>query len=102
MKVFFLRSAEPSVKWFVRYYASVFPAGALRASDRMEQALERLGANPMIGSALSNRGLREYSITKTPFSLIYRVTDERIEILQLRDQRAQPDDPSTLADQETR
>ena len=32
-------------------------------------------------------GIREFPIPRTPFSFIYRVVDDRIEVLRVRDQR---------------
>jgi plasmid stabilization system protein ParE len=58
----------------------------------MARSLTALADNPRIGHPYSDsQGLREYPIRRTPFSLLYRIAEDRIEILRLWDKRANPD-----------
>ncbi|MBS3651232.1 type II toxin-antitoxin system RelE/ParE family toxin [Pseudaminobacter sp. 19-2017] len=85
MRVIFLASSDEDVRWFTRYYRTTFPEGRSQA-----RALAAMEANPFIGHPVSDREEREFSIPRTPFSLIYRIADDCIEILRLWDGRANP------------
>ena len=53
--------------------------------------MERLlRAHPQAGHPTTVAGVRRLVIPRTPFSLLYRVTAERIEILEVRDDRRPP------------
>jgi plasmid stabilization system protein ParE len=87
MKVIFLASSAADVKWFTRYYRLIFPAGSPRARAWLERSLLLLSENPRAGRPTPD-GSREYSVPKTPFSVVYRIADDRIEVLGLSDKRA--------------
>ncbi len=90
MKVVFLPSATPDVRWFARYYRSVFPQGRSSARKHMAKAVTLLSENPAAGRALPEGDQRELVILRTPFVLVYRIAASEIEILRLRDARADP------------
>ena len=88
MKLVFLPSTAQDIAWFRYYYRSVFPAGDRNARQHLKAMQELLAANPYIGHpSPGHDGVRELHVTKTPFSLIYRVTETRIEVLRLWDER---------------
>lgn len=88
MKIVFLESTIRDIQWFRFYYQSVFPEGAAKARARLKSIQMALAANPYVGHPSNIRpGLRELSVPRTPFTLIYRVTPSRIEILRLWDNR---------------
>ena len=91
MKVVFLASSDAGVRWFTRYYKTAFPEGQRNARAQMANSLAILAENPRIGHVVGKRGQRELPIPRTPFSLIYWVANDRIEILRLWDGRANPD-----------
>ncbi|KQU62709.1 hypothetical protein ASC75_16130 [Aminobacter sp. DSM 101952] len=91
MKVVFLPSAGNDVLWFFRYYRTTFPEGRGNARKQMAKTLAILQDQPHIGHPVHGAVLREHPITRTPFSVIYRVADDRIEILRLWDGRGNPD-----------
>jgi plasmid stabilization system protein ParE len=91
VKIVFLPSADTGVRWFTRYYRTAFPEGGRSAQAQMARTLAVLADNPCIGYPYLDKGLREYSIRRTPFSLLYRIAEDRIEILRLWDKRANPD-----------
>jgi plasmid stabilization system protein ParE len=102
MKIVFLASADEGIRWFTRYYIGAFPEGQTNARDRMATSLSLLGANPHLGRVVGKRGQRELSIPRTPFSLIYRIANDRIEILRVWDGRANPNRLNWLEEKEDR
>lgn len=88
MKIVFLESCTPDVAWFRFYYQSVFPDGARRAGQQFKALQATLAANPYAGHPSdTGRDVREMSIPRTPFTLIYRVMPQQIEVLRLWDTR---------------
>ena len=70
------------------YYASVFPDGARRAVDQYRRTCRVLSENPLVGRLVEDiEGVREFPIPRTPFSFIYQVNEDRIEVLRVWDQR---------------
>jgi plasmid stabilization system protein ParE len=88
MKVVFLESASRDLQWFRHYYRSVFPEGSPGARNHFRAAIRTLSANPYAGHpSEARRDLREFSVPRTPFRLVYRVTPVQIEVLRLWDTR---------------
>jgi len=87
MRILYLASARDDLLWLRRYYTEVFPDGAARALHHLLAAEHLLRANPYIGKRAEVEGVRELRIARTPFSLIYRVREDRIEILRVWDGR---------------
>ncbi|WP_366141046.1 type II toxin-antitoxin system RelE/ParE family toxin [uncultured Ruegeria sp.] len=76
------------IQWFRYYFTSVFPAGSERARAQLKAIQLTLAANPYAGNQSdTRRDIRELSVPRTPFTLIYRVMPTQIEILRLRDTR---------------
>lgn len=95
MKRVFLPSTRSDLVWMRIYYTHIFPDGARRAADQYARAAGILRDNPMVGQSMEDMtNVREFSIPRTPFSLIYRIIDDRIEVLRIWDQRG---DRSRLA-----
>ena len=90
MKIVFLATTAPDFDWIADYYLSVFPEGGPNAYQRLDQALSNLSANPRLGKAIARTSFRQYSIPRTPFTLVYQIGDNVIEILNIRDQRSKP------------
>lgn len=88
MKIVFLESSGPDLAWFRFYYQSVFPEGSRRAGQQFKALQATLAANPYAGHPSdTGQAVRELSIPRTPFTLIYRVTPQQIEVLRLWDTR---------------
>lgn len=88
MKIVFLEDAARDIQWFRFYYRSVFPEGSSKARANLKAIQITLAANPYAGHPSDIRDdVRELSIPRTPFSLIYRVMPTQIEILRLWDTR---------------
>ncbi len=89
MKIIYLASASPDLRWFKQYYMRVFPAGRENADKHFLATQTTLKNNPLIGHpSESVAGAREFSIARTPFSFIYRVQEDRIEVLRVIDNRS--------------
>jgi toxin ParE1/3/4 len=76
MRVVYLAGAARDMQWLRHYYQRVFPAGAANAAWRI-RATERLILD-----------VRRVIVARTPFFLLYRLRDDRIEILRLVDSRS--------------
>ena len=92
MRLVYLESTRLDLVWFRTYYRSVFQEGAAQAGARYVKAIDNLRANPYIGPPIGQDGLRKLVIPKTPFVVFYRVSDDRIEIVRIWDQRADPEE----------
>jgi len=91
MKVIYLRSALPDLAWMRRYYSTVFPQGAKRAQSQLNVTKKLIAERPETGHVAVVADLLEFPVLKTPFSIVYRVRPDRIEILRIRDQRQNPE-----------
>jgi plasmid stabilization system protein ParE len=88
MKVVFLASTVQDLNWFRQYYRAVFSEGSHKAGAHFKAAIATLSANPYVGKPSEPRpDVRELSIPRTPFTIIYRVTPHQIEVLRLWDTR---------------
>jgi len=89
MKIIFLETAKYDLRWFKQYYARTFPEGRNNANRQYRAFLQTLKENPGIGHSDEwEMGLLEYHIPRIPFTVLYRVRSENIEILRLYDQRS--------------
>lgn len=90
----FLSSTTRDLAWYRRYYSQVFPQGRRNAGREFKKAYGLLASEPFMGVALNEfKDVREFSIPRTPFSIIYRVTDTQVQVLRLWDQRQGSDKP---------
>lgn len=88
MKLVFLPSTTADLRWLRTYYSSVFADGAKRAARQYRKACDAIRRNPLIGHVPEDtEEVRELSIPRTPFSFIYRIVEDRVEILRIRDRR---------------
>ena len=88
MKLVFLPSTRSDLLWMSTYYAHIFPGGAKRAADQYRRTSTVIRNNPLVGRPVEEmEGVREFSIPRTPFSFIYRIAGDRIEVLRVWDQR---------------
>jgi plasmid stabilization system protein ParE len=89
VKIVYARQALADMGWFRQYYATVFPEGRGRARDALLRTEALVTENPRAGHPTEpGAETREFPILRTPFSLIYRLKDDRIEILRVLDLRS--------------
>ena len=90
MKLVFRSSTVPDLKWFRRYYSTVFPEGEKHARHHYLQSCRTLMEHPLVGHSVgTDTPVRELSIPRTPFSFVYYVTGEEIMIIRVLDARAE-------------
>ena len=87
MRIKFLRSALEDLKWLRFYYESVFPQGTRKAQKQYYLAKSLLKENPYIGHSTDVKNVREFSIPTIPFSFIYCINEDVIEVLRIWDER---------------
>jgi tryptophan synthase alpha chain len=90
MRLIYLASANDDLAWFQEYYGSIFQAGSELATRQYIKAVATLCDHPYIGRPVGVSGIRSYSIPRLPFAIIYRVTEEHIEVVRVWDQRSDP------------
>jgi plasmid stabilization system protein ParE len=88
LRIVYLASTVSDSLWFRRYYRGVFPAGAENARASLRRAEALLAETPLIGRPGDVPGTREFPIRRTPFTFVYRIGADRIEILRILDQRS--------------
>lgn len=91
MRVAYLQSAARGLVWFQKYYTTIFPEGGRLAREQLKQTELNLVDNPRIGRSLNEQSLRLVRLARTPFSLVYRVVTDRIEIIDVIDHRSDID-----------
>ena len=89
MNIRFSEKAKTDLGWFRRYYGQVFPEGGKAARIHFTKALQLIQKHLHAGHSLPEAGLRELSISKTPFSIVYGVFNNELIIVRILDQRAQ-------------
>ena len=91
MNLVFLNSATFDLDWIQEYYGNVFPDGAQLAEQKFASAFDLVLEYPNSGYLQSEfKNLRVYKVPKTPFSIVYRVSENAIEILRIIDSRGNP------------
>ena len=92
MRIVFLASTRDDLDWFRRYYESMFPAGAAKARAHYRGALAALRRYPLMERPAELAGNRELVVPKSPFILVHRIRQDRIEIVRVRDGRSHQND----------
>ena len=87
MEIVYLESARDDLLWFRRYYEEIFPTGIHNAQNQFRAVEKLLIEHPLIGHETHRADVLEFSIPKIPFSVIYRVQPDRIEVLRIWDER---------------
>lgn len=89
MQIIFLAEAKTDLRWFNRYYTRVFPEGKTKADKQYRALLTLLRTQPKVGNSVDDLpGVFEYVITGIPFTALYRLKGETIEIMRIYDQRS--------------
>ncbi len=89
MRLVYLASAKPGLRRFHRYYTEVFPEGKAHADRRFLAVQTLLKSNPRAGHESEIvPGAREFPVPQTPFTYVYQIRDDRIEIMLVADNRS--------------
>jgi ParE toxin of type II toxin-antitoxin system, parDE len=90
MRLRYLPTAEPGLRWFRVYYRKNPQLDRANAIDALRRAEAMLVEFPFSGAVYEDfEAVREQKILHTPFSLLYSVARETVWIIDLRDQRGQ-------------
>lgn len=87
MKIVYLPSCRDDLLWMRKYYEQVFPDGQAKAKAQFQNIKNTLLKNPYIGHLTDIDSVREMVIPKVPFSFIYRIKGEQIQVLRIWDER---------------
>ena len=90
MKLVYLPTAFPDIVWMRRYYRNIFPQGAKKAREQLFATERLIMENPEIGKPF--RKGREFPVLRMPFSIVYRVRGDTIEVVRVWDGRRNPED----------
>ena len=89
MQIIFLPSTIADLRWFRRYYQTVFPEGKSGAKVQYARARHALLAFPQAGHEVEGEApMRELHIPQTAFSLVYFIERDSIIVTRLLDSRA--------------
>lgn len=84
----FLPASKKDLRWFHQYYTRVFPEGKRNADVQFRALRKNLRENPEIGHTSEIvEGALEFILTRTPFTVLYRVTETEVQVLRVYDQR---------------
>jgi toxin ParE1/3/4 len=83
VKIAWLASARRSLRQQLVYIAANNPAAARRVRQRIHEAVRNLARFPESGRTGEFVGTRELVVSGLPYMVVYRVCDDRVEILRL-------------------
>ena len=90
MRLRYLATAEPGLRWFRRYYRKNQQLNLAKAIGALRRAEATLGEFPFTGEVYEDfEVVREQEILGTAFSLLYTVARDTVWVIDLRDQRGQ-------------
>ncbi|WP_299381011.1 type II toxin-antitoxin system RelE/ParE family toxin [uncultured Kiloniella sp.] len=90
MQIKFLAKAKADLRWFKQYYVQVFPAGQTKANQQYAGLLILLKSQPGAGHPAEDLpDVLEYVLPGIPFTVLYRIKGDTIEIMRLYDQRSE-------------
>jgi len=88
MKLEYLRTSEPGLRWMREYYRRHPQLDTRRAAASLRTAETVLSGHPAAGRRFEDfETVREYLIQGTSFSLLYTVARDTVWIIDIRDQR---------------
>ena len=88
MAVAYLAQAAKDAVWMQYYYDVIFPDGGPKGRARFQKSVALLTTRPEMGRALGKKPRRCFSVPATPFTIVYQVRGERLEIVRILDQRS--------------
>lgn len=88
MQIVYLSSTKDDLLWLRHYYEKISPEGRQHTQKQFHAIESLLLTTPLIGhQSHYDENTLEFSIPKTPFSYIYRVKNNEIQILRIWDER---------------
>lgn len=90
MKYEFHSAAEAEFLEIVRYYESSVPGLGYAFTTQIESKLQWVCEQPGAGARVGALGLRVIRLRRFPFSVIYRATSDRVQVLAIAHERREP------------
>lgn len=88
MKLVFLQTAQSGLRWMKRYYREQTQLDAQRVFASFDAVLDRLTAEPFAGHPFDDfEHVRELSIARSPFSILFTHREDTVYVIDVRDQR---------------
>ena len=88
MKIQFLESSAPGIRWMRRYFREQSQLNTKAASESFKKTRNMLKQDPYIGHVFDEiDGVFEKEIRGTHFSILYAVKSETVYIIDIRDHR---------------
>ena len=81
MKVIWSAASVRHLHEVVEYLQAEIVGGTITTRRRILQTVTRLGQMPYSGRAGRNEGTREAVVPRSPYIVVYRVTEQAVEVL---------------------
>ncbi|GKS02996.1 type II toxin-antitoxin system RelE/ParE family toxin [Sphingomonas aquatilis] len=88
MRLIWSTQAQQELLDIADHYDEIDPDLANAIVDRVEASVSPLLDFPRLGAIIDRNGARKWRVPRTPFILLYDVTDERIEVLSVSHARS--------------
>ena len=88
MRLIWSTQAQQELLDIADRYEEIDPDLANAIVDRVEASVSPLLDFPRLGAIIDRNGARKWRVPRTPFILLYDVTDERIEVLSVSHARS--------------
>ena len=96
MKLHYTPRALADVIAIADYIREHNPIAAERVGQAIESSIGRLIKNPRLGIDRPDLAVRKLGVPHYPYAVYYRVAEDRIEIVHIRDDRRKPLEPGDL------
>lgn len=83
MRLIWALQAENDLYEIADHYSVIAPGLGEAMLDRIVAASRVLPDHPRLGQSVGALGLRKWSVRRTPFILLYRVTESDVEIARI-------------------
>jgi toxin ParE1/3/4 len=80
MRIVWADSARLDFDKAIAFTKTEGPKGARRIGDRIVEAVALLEQFPELAQASRHRGLRQLVVARTPYIVVYRIHEDRVEI----------------------
>ena len=93
----YTRRAQTDLYALHRHIASDNPSAAARVVSRIEEAVQRLGRHPQMGTPTDEPGVMRWSLTRFPYIIFYAVLEPDVVVLRIRHTARRPPQAGELS-----
>lgn len=90
MRVHFTPQALDDLESISAYYRAISPTIAKAIVTEIERRIGQLSWLPLIAPETDEPGIHELIVTRYPYKVYYRIEDDRVVIMHIRDARRRP------------